>query len=259
MITSKTVTVNEDVVALFADRRIFTTRLSDKCRFKVGDRITLMPKASLDPYCGLFAGLTIPISMGAFSYSASILHQQMGVGRYCSIAPGMRVSGNGHPHQWASTNPFSYGSWGVHSNLVAAVRDAGIEKYQPQTFISGGDFPQIEHDVWIGQDVLLNRGITIGTGAVIAARSIVTKDVPPYAIVGGAPAKVIKYRFDESVREELLKSRWWEFNFTDFRGADVRDPAAFVEEITALRLGGLVPFTPEPLEAHQIIAASESR
>ena len=69
---------------------------------------------------------------------------------------------------------------------------------------SKGDI-HIEDDVWIGLGVTVMSGVTIGQGAIIAAKAVVTKDVPPYAIVGGVPAKVIRYRFDEKMRQELMK------------------------------------------------------
>lgn len=76
---------------------------------------------------------------------------------------------------------------------------------------SNGDII-VGNDVWIGQGCTIMSGVTIGTGAVIAAGSLVVKDVPPYAIVGGAPAKVIKYRFDENTIERLLNSNWWDID-----------------------------------------------
>ncbi len=79
----------------------------------------------------------------------------------------------------------------------------------------------IQDDVWIGKDVLLKQGITLGTGCVIGQRAVVTKDVPPYAIVAGIPAKIIKYRFDEKTIERLLKIQWWKYHFADFYDIDL--------------------------------------
>ena len=70
----------------------------------------------------------------------------------------------------------------------------------------------IDHDVWIGSYVGIIGGVHIGTGAVIGAGSIVTKDVPPYAVVAGCPARIIRYRFDEEKRKRLLESKWWEYD-----------------------------------------------
>lgn len=69
----------------------------------------------------------------------------------------------------------------------------------------------IGNDVWIGEAVFINDGVKIGSGAVIGAHSVVTKDIPPYAIVAGAPAKILRYRFDEETIKHLLESRWWEW------------------------------------------------
>lgn len=75
----------------------------------------------------------------------------------------------------------------------------------------------IGNDVWIGQDVLiLSTGINIGDGAIVAAGSVVTKDVPPYAIVGGVPARIIKYRFEDHIIEQLMQLKWWQYDFTNF-------------------------------------------
>jgi len=76
---------------------------------------------------------------------------------------------------------------------------------------------QIGNDVWIGARAIVLDGISIGDGAVIAAGAVVTKDVPPYAIVGGVPAKLIRYRFEDDVIQELLKWKWWDLSLDDLQ------------------------------------------
>lgn len=118
---------------------------------------------------------------------------QLKIGSFCSIAGGVTILlGGNHNTQSVTTFPF-------YEKLpnVPAHRE------------TKGDVI-IGHDVWLATDVLVLSGVTIGYGAVVAARSVVTKDVPPYAIVGGNPAKVIRYRFPEEVCQALLENPWWE-------------------------------------------------
>ena len=81
----------------------------------------------------------------------------------------------------------------------------------------------IGNDVWIGEGAFIRRGVTIGDGAVIAARSVVTKDVPPYAILGGIPAKLIRFRFDAEVIDKLLQLQWWSYGLSALKGVDFTD------------------------------------
>ncbi|MDC5870133.1 CatB-related O-acetyltransferase [Vibrio europaeus] len=100
------------------------------------------------------------------------------------------------------------------------------------------------NDVWIGQNVTLKPGITISDGAVIAANAVVTKDVPPYAIVGGVPAKIIRYRFDKELVEKLLETKWWEYSYLDFEGISFKEHAAdFLSSLmTQIEAGELTQF-----------------
>jgi chloramphenicol O-acetyltransferase type B len=119
------------------------------------------------------------------------------IGKYCSIGSGavFVMGGNqGHNIDWVSTFPFYY--------------QANIFKDAKNPYKKVGD-TTIGHDVWIGTEAMILPGITIGTGAVIAARSVVSKDIPPYAVVAGNPAKIIKYRFDDDKIKSLLQSKWW--------------------------------------------------
>jgi acetyltransferase-like isoleucine patch superfamily enzyme len=89
---------------------------------------------------------------------------------------------------------------------------------------------EIGNDVLISANVVILSGVKIGDGAVIAAGAIVNKDVPPYSVIGGVPAKLIRYRFDEGTREKLLKSRWWDFEDSQLKevAKDINNSVAFL-------------------------------
>lgn len=118
------------------------------------------------------------------------------IGSYCSISPGVEIIGGGiHPVDWVSTFPLR-ARW----HLDGAEQDG-----MPST---KGDI-RIGNDVWIGTGATILSGVTIGDGAIVASRALVTKDVRPYAIVGGIPATEIRRRFNDDEVEQLLKIAWW--------------------------------------------------
>lgn len=124
------------------------------------------------------------------------------IGKFCSIACGakfMLTSAN-HKMSSLSTYPFPifYEEWGLDAKDI---RNAWDNK---------GDIV-IGNDVWIGYEAVIMSGVTIGDGAIIGTRAVVTKDVPPYTIVGGVPAKPIRKRFDDATVERLIKLRWWDW------------------------------------------------
>jgi acetyltransferase-like isoleucine patch superfamily enzyme len=122
------------------------------------------------------------------------------IGSFCSIADRVYIGGSKHPMHFVSTSPVFLS----HRDSVKA-KFAFHEYYcLPKTIVG--------NDVWIGFDAKIRAGVSIGTGAVIGMGSVVTKDVAPYSIVAGVPATVIGYRFDPEIIEQLLASRWWEFD-----------------------------------------------
>ena len=132
------------------------------------------------------------------------------IGNFCSIGPGVKFLFLGkHAYEWATTYPFYefYGYWRTDTKCWkgGAPDYSGIT---PEPIIVG-------NDVWIAANARIKQGITVGNGAVIAMDSLVVSDVPPYAMVGGNPARIIRYRFPESQIEELLNIAWW--NWDDAR------------------------------------------
>lgn len=155
------------------------------------------------------------ISVGKFSYYSGYHHKhdfvecvrylhdkrkdvdKLIIGSYCSIGSGavfMMAGNQGHRKDWMSTFPFYF--------------QANIFKEAKNGFETTGD-TVIGNDVWIGTEAMIMSGVTIGDGAIIAARALVAKDVEPYTVVGGNPSEVIKKRFDDKEIEQLLTMKWW--------------------------------------------------
>lgn len=245
--------VNRALQELFRKHRIFTNSGGD-AGWDIGQLIHVNNDASVEKYANILSGTNVPKRLGAFSYTFSMLELYMDIGRYCSIAPGLTTMGSAHPTEWASTSPFSFFPKPV-PGFGAYYQDQGIEPSPPFDFEQTAPRLDIGHDVWIGGQVLLRRDITIGTGAVIGARTVITKDVPPYAIVVGAPAKIVRYRFPETVIERLLALEWWNYGPDVLKALDVRDPEGFVARMEDRVAAGLPLLDADPLTAAAIRAA----
>lgn len=156
------------------------------------------------------------LSLHAFGEGAALR-----VGAYCSVAAGVQVFlGGEHRTDWVTTYPFN----------VIDSRFADIVGH-PR---SRGDVV-IGNDVWLGREAMIMSGVTIGDGAVVGARAVVARDVPPYAIVAGNPAKLVRTRFSEDVVAELLEIRWWDWPedrvsraVRDLQNADIE---AFIRKV----------------------------
>jgi acetyltransferase-like isoleucine patch superfamily enzyme len=152
-------------------------------------------------------------------YHCEINHCE--VGSFCSIANHVIVGGGAHPMGWISTSPaFYFGRDSIRAKFSEHARPAPLRTV-------------IGHDVWIGERALVKAGVTIGTGAVIGMGSVVTHDVAPYSIVAGAPARLLRPRFDAGVAQRLLQSEWWELGDAQLQRAAVhaRDPEAFLRAL----------------------------
>jgi acetyltransferase-like isoleucine patch superfamily enzyme len=183
-------------------------------------RAKLWPKTRLlvESPVWLAGNITMRGSIGAYTFlrdGVRIAGQVSHIGRFCSLAPGVVIGDSNHPTEWLSTHSFQWGegSW-IPSQALRRFNTPPDRK---------GRRTLIGNDVWIGANAIILPGVTIGDGAIIAAGSVVSRDVPPYAIVGGVPARVIRFRFDEKTIEHLMKIRWWRFSLDDLFGLPFND------------------------------------
>lgn len=152
--------------------------------------------------------------IGEHSYcAAAFVSPTAKIGKYCSIASGAIIGVDNHPTNWATTSPHI-------KNIEKDIRFKKVE---------------IGNDVWIGANAIIvnskKDNIKIGNGAIIAAGAVVTKDIPPYAIAAGIPAKIIKYRFSDEIISRLLQSKWWDIPISELKNLDVENVEHFLEQI----------------------------
>lgn len=224
--------------------------------FKKVLRGTSILNSQVDKTAKIYSGSSFYDSViGRYSYigyDSEVVNCE--IGSFCSIANGFIAGGAKHPIDWVSTSPVFYnvkGGTGYHLGKLAAPSTLRIV---------------IGHDVWIGSRAIVMQGVSIGNGAIVGAGAVVTKDVPPYAIVAGCPARIIRYRFDDATIQKLQDSRWWMLpdnvlsNFSSL--ADTPDD--FCSEIGKYKLqfgGGknqvivLIPHATESLLTERRVAA----
>lgn len=188
-----------DKIYCYLLRKIRGTKKMPKCvlkkSYKKYGRLDSLGRYFFDTYTG------IPVGKYTYGYQYLNNNNIESIGAFCSIAEGQLVIPNDHRMDWITTSP------------IASLKQFSFtDKDYMSEYISDEDRKVvIGNDVWIGARCIIFEGITIGDGAVIAAGSIIRKDVPPYAVVGGVD-KILKYRFDKDTVNKLLQIQWWNWD-----------------------------------------------
>ncbi len=178
--------------------------LHNSLRFKgslIDRKCCINPTSKIEHSCHILENcLILNSTINSYSYvGKNAIIQNATIASFCSIANDVFIGLGAHPIENFSTSPIFY-RINNPLNIKLIDVDSGFNEYQSI---------EIGNDVWIGARAIVMDGVKINDGAIIAAGAVVTKDIPAYAIVGGIPAKVIRYRFSPEKIEELLKLQWW--------------------------------------------------
>jgi len=152
-----------------------------------------------------------------FGMNESCFIARATVGAFCSIGARTAINPFNHPTNWLSTHEFQYHPKAY--DWVAEYKDFERLERTPDMY----EHVTIGNDVWTGHNVNVLSGISVGDGVIIGAGSVVTKDVPPYAIVAGVPATIKRYRFSENIIERLLRVKWWDLKLQELSGLPFKD------------------------------------
>ncbi len=197
---------------------------------KIFHEVKLPDDARLEVPTRIYSGVRIKknVNIGRFTFVSinTVIENNSKIGRFCSIAADVKIGVHPHPIDYLSTHSFQYNK--AHFDFVDGYTDgARVTFKKPGKTIIG-------NDVWVGTNVTISKGVKIGDGAVIAAHAFVKSDVPAYGIVGGVPAKIIRFRFPDKTINELLDLQWWNLMPWDMEGVDFTDINSAIKEIRLL-------------------------
>jgi chloramphenicol O-acetyltransferase type B len=192
------------------------------------------------------------IHLGAFSYQVSGYCFAAKIGRYCSFGEDVHIGRQNHPMTWISTSPAFY----LRDRLFSLSDGfSGAKEYHSYKFSFTGPPTKVKittigNDVWIGHGAHIMAGVTIGDGAIIASGAVVSKDVPPYAVVAGNPAVIKKFRVPPTLISPLLRLKWWRFAPWQLQHLDPSDIQAFIMGLH--KMTEVAPFTPDVVDLRKI-------
>ena len=239
----------------------FTGRFSEKL-LPLGCKMPTMvsghqldSESFFEPPVAILAQVENPtlLQVGAFTSISGGRIGGVKIGRYCAIAPEVHIGAYEHPTDWLTCSriahyPVVHG-WDefCRPDRVDFIR-ANVKHFRQSRPVT-----TLGHDVWIGQGAFIRSGVTLGTGCIVGARSVVVKDVPPYAIVAGMPARIKRYRFDEKTIERLLALQWWRYSLYDcFQVPFDRIGESLDQLEDLIGSGQIKEYCPKPLSAHDL-------
>jgi acetyltransferase-like isoleucine patch superfamily enzyme len=199
------------------------------------------------------------IELGAFCNISGETISNVRFGRYCSVSAGVVLGSHEHPTDWLTTSRIAYYPE-VWDRLIAG-DDAGSVHARKRPCIAPCPMTDIGPDVWLGEGAFIRAGVRIGPGAIVGARATVLRDVPPYAIVAGTPARVVRLRFPDAVVDRLLALEWWRYAIYHLFDAPMDSIEASLDVIEDLVARGAVsPYagrliTPDDLANPKALAA----
>lgn len=199
--------------------RYIYTKIKFWRKARIGFMAVTSRKTEIEGMCQLHPHSSFHGTMGLGSYIGENTHLSAKIGRFCSISNNVLCNPGVHPYTFpfATTSPCFFSLNSRHSQCGSTFAKKQIFEEVRMIDKKRGIAIEIGNDVWIGERVFLVGGIHIGDGAVVLAGAVVTKDVPAYSIVGGVPAKILKYRYDELTIQWLLQAKWWDHSIDWFR------------------------------------------
>lgn len=248
--------LSKNLIKYLYEQEIFFVHNGKKISYlKEGQYLFFEDSLKLEKHTRIRTGNFLP-SMGSFSYTRSAINpSRIEIGRYCSLADNIRVFDEDHPLDTFTTSTLLY-----RPRLEFAIRNRDGNDFKiTKNVVSKQKKVIIKNDVWVGSHVALKPGITLHNGCCVGTGSVVTKDVPPYSIVAGNPARVVKMRFPEEIVKKLLETKWWDYLFAEFKDVDANTKIEdFINIFNELKSNGrILPFNPNIYTANDLLTANE--
>ena len=228
---------------------------------------TVLPlECRFEPPCSIkWMSIHHSCQLGAFSYGVSGYYFAARIGRYVSISQNVQIGRGDHPIDWLSTSPIQYlerkeffdcgADFPGGEDYIKHPRFSTVTTRPPHTVKP----IEIGHDVWIGMAAYIKPGVKIGNGAIIAGHAVVTKDVQPYTIVAGNPARIKKMRFSGSIIERLEDLAWWQYPIWQLKDIAFDRVEQAIDQIAERQAQGLLtPYNPGLIELKALCQPSIS-
>lgn len=218
-----------------------------------GDTVSLPAHAVMEAPSSLkWTQYEHSIHMGAFSYQVSGYCFAGRIGRYCSFGENVQIGRQNHPTTWVSTSPLFYLGGEIFNpeGTFKGAEEFNTYKFEFEGPPTKAKATNIGHDVWIGHGAYIAAGVRIGHGAIVAAHAVVTRDVPPYAVVAGNPAIIKKMRVPPELISPMIRTRWWQYAPWQLAHLDPSQPKQFLQGVKQLE-GKEEPFEPDVIDLRE--------